>query len=231
MSSIYNTGFNSYQYNIYIDLDIKKHALSVKNKCTNICSSILNTVYEHSIFFALKEQNILNKRELHVNSSIKEKVTYGVKQGAQGIIIAVALSTMLSGLEGEDDSTTDSPSLKMLVGGAILEELIFRGFIQNSLSLAQKTAQLITPKVLKNNKIFKAIQSPCTRIVLTNTLFALLHLSNAQSYLSTSKAIKQVIRIALFAEESILHETTNNIIAPISSHITNNLIAGILVSI
>lgn len=198
---------------------------------TNGASSVGKLFYENSIFFALDNDAIARKKEEYKNLNFSQKVTLGVASGARhisaSILIILALTLASKSVdvnEGNRATTVLSVDPIDIVIGAIFEELIFRGAIQNVIGISQSAANEIASPGVKENTVFKWLTSPSANIIGTNSLFAMAHLNNAGGYLSTLGAVQQVTRIMLMPTHSILYETTGGMIASISSHCTNNII-------
>ena len=142
-------------------------------------------------------------------------------------VLSRSLRFMLSysGLPSNDASRY-KPIHKQITSGisnAIIEELIFRGIIQNSLGISQQAIKYVTPESLQDNRFFQFIQSPCARVLTTNVIFALTHFINAKGSLSTAGATSQIACILLYPMCSTLYETTGDLFTPLVAHTTNNL--------
>lgn len=199
-----------------------------------IMRSFYNRNYhKYSLLFAANNEEIAEESRRYKDLSWAEKLKIGVIEGAHQfvpglstvIIIGLALNAMcsISNLKQTLNAipsrqvTTFNPMVVVLAA-PLLEEILFRGIFQNILKVLQKIATYITPQCLQNNRVFKWLASPSARIISINTIFAIAHLPNkGYSHI-------QAIRIMLFPVESILKETTGNIIAPIACHMANNFL-------
>lgn len=207
--------------------------LLLKNPVTagiSKASSFLKDVaYKNSIFFGLNNEALSQELEVNKNISLKEKVKIGLASGATQLIptyiLLTALSVALQNMDSGTPSTTEPTNLPMAMLAAVVEELALRGVLQNGIAASQKVARFLTPQCVQNTSAFKWLTSPAARILGINSAFTSIHLFNAGVGLSTKGAILQATRILLMPTESILHETTGNIAAPVAAHLTNNLLA------
>lgn len=187
---------------------------------------VCNSIYEQSIFFAINHNAITKKYQQYKDFSLDQKIKIGVTKGVEGIFAALIIQTglkfVLRGMPAGKVAKCAIPSLFNGQLCAILEEIFFRGILQNCLVGSQKMVTNITPQCLQNNRIFRWLTSPSPRILIINSIFAYAHLSNAGGYASSKDSLIQCIRIMLKPSFGILHETTGDIIAPIACHMTNN---------
>lgn len=184
--------------------------------------------YKNSIFFALNNEALRKETQKYVNLSSNQATLIGLKEGFKQLIPSVILRTGLIYAsrfikDGVPASKT-APTLFDLIAGAIYEEAIFRT-LQAGVAIFQQTITHVAAQSLKDNRVFQWIMSPSARILGISSFFASLHFFNGGGYLSTKIAIIQVSRIMLLPTESILYETTGNIITPIYSHLANNIFA------
>lgn len=205
----------------------------------NLINGVGDYLINGSILHALDANRLLQESAKYANSSVLNNAITGIFHGAVGIpkelLISRGLSFLLSAslcklkISKSIPITFDSmarSSKTIVIVAAIVEEICFRGLLQNSISLTQNTFQAYSPEYLSDSKQFNWIFSPSLKILLVNTIFALSHMSKVDSNPNRrlSKMI-QFLRIVLRPNESILHHTTGNIVAPIFSHIVNNLIS------
>ena len=123
-----------------------------------------------------------------------------------------------------DDTSTDLCEYGVGVVGIIgpfIEEIFFRGIVQNSVSVAQKMMRFYMPSCFRG-RITDWITSPQARVLTVNALFGAIHLSNGGSYLSSKGAIRQTIISMIFSQQAGLYETTDSLIAPFAAHATKN---------
>lgn len=192
-------------------------------------SFLKDVVYKNSIFFGLNNEALSQELETNKNLSLKEKFKIGLVSGATQLIpiyaLIVALSVVLQNMDSGAPPTTEPIDYPMAMLNAVVEELAFRGILQNGIAASQKVVRSLTPQCVQNTSVFKWLTSPSARILGVNSAFASIHLCNAGLRLSTKEAILQLIPVLLIPRESILHETTGNIAAPIAAHLTNNFLA------
>lgn len=210
---------------------------------SQIAKGIKNIFYRNSIFFALNNEAITDeaKKYQHLQESkFTNDVTLfaiGFKEGVLNILPRFLLAfTTINLVTNINKLTINRPletppsvapnfSLYGLIAGSIAEEIIFRGVLQSSIVKLQKFGASTISEDWQKNKAIKWITSPSASILLANSVFALAHLSNSGGYLSTTGAILQISGIFLLPTQSNLAETTGGLMAPIGSHISNNLIA------
>ena len=99
--------------------------------------------------------------------------------------------------------------------GPILEEVIFRGCLNNGIYLGQQLLEKAAPESLRG-RLFNYIISPSPRLLIVHGLFSFAHGIQRGSIL-----------FLLGASFTLLHESTGDIIAPIYAHITQNALIGI----
>ncbi len=160
------------------------------------------------------------------------------KTGVRDALTSIILSTFSSSLDAQivlkpvssickyTSSRIISHIIEADLVGPLIEEVFFRGVLQNGLKIAQRTGQKIFTPL--QGKTAEWIFSPQARILAINALFAAAHLSNARGPSSTIVAIRQIIFCALFSTEARLYETTGKLHVAIASHMTNNLFASLL---
>lgn len=177
---------------------------------------------------ALNNEQILAKGQEYKDLSLYGQAKLGVHEGVKCVarsivgkcyvflpVLAITSFTNVSRGEPASDSL-ETPAQYFLLAGIIapiLEEIAFRGIAQNSLSLWQRGVNWITPSYILKTRICKWLTSPSARICSITALFAFVHGS-----------LDQNIMLVFNPIESVLHETTGNIVAPIFAHLTNNLI-------
>ncbi len=196
-------------------------------------SSVTKIFYEQSLLFAINNQAIQEKFQQYKDLSWAQKFKIGVIKGGEKQLVGyliimsleLALTRMASGNEAGIKGSSELPSILEGLAFAVVEEVLFRGILQNCVAGSQKIATCITPQCLQNNCVFKWLTSPSARIISINAMFAGLHLFNGGLYLSDKSSLIQASRILLQPTQGILHETTGNIIAPIACHMTNNFLA------
>lgn len=101
----------------------------------------------------------------------------------------------------------------------VVEELVFRGGVQNGIDKAQKWAKRHFSVASQKTPWFRMLTSRAARVIGTNIPFALANLAVAPLSLSS---ITQVALMFLYPTYSILYETTNDLRFPIGAHIANN---------
>lgn len=186
---------------------------------------------EGSIFHALDSVRL--KRETVVNLSLTfEEITWkGFVAGthrfikATAALLALVLVTNIVSMTliGSTSVGASSSSVFLtVIFGPIIEEVIFRGVLQNGFAELQRwVAGLLSVQNLKG-QVWTWIVSPSCRILTTTSLFAAVHLGNIGVGFPLYKAITQATLICLWPVYSILHETTGGIYTSIIAHATNN---------
>lgn len=196
-------------------------------------SKLKDIFYGVSIFKALNHDVLAEEAKKNKNLSIIQKIELGLKAGTAGYISTLILSYGLHyATQGIREGTiAKNNEIQFLTTGIlfpILEEIVYRGVLQNSVALIQETAchilRHISPIEMKNNKVFQWMTSPSARILAINSIFALAHLGifNNVGIFIYNGSIKQATVIMSTPMESILHETTGDIIATIAAHIAHN---------
>lgn len=208
-------------------------------------SPIISFYYQDSIFYAAVPENINSRINQESSSSIFKKIILSITTAVANIFknlslvfsFAILFKTVVqnnSSLYSKNQSThchLDDFS-KTVIIGPIIEELIFRGIIQQTiLPVIQKTIRYITPTEYQQCSYLQWINSPSFRVIFANLLFAAVHIKNADSYLDITGALLQVTLIALYPTESILCETTDSLTAPLVAHMTNNFIVWSLLKV
>lgn len=184
---------------------------------------------DYTIAHAVDNRRIEEERQQDKNSNLFTKLKKGICVGAKGVIKALVIVNALSVLTNQffdDENATvkisDAGFMECVIVAPIIEEIFFRGILQNGICCAQKFTKWAIPGFIKNTRAFEWLTSPSARILGAGSLFALAHLRNAGDYLSTAGAARQLGNFLLTPTSSILHETTGSIAAPIVSHMTNN---------
>lgn len=192
----------------------------------------VNSFSDYTIVHALDNSRLERESEEYKNLSLRSKIALGAYVGAtaasKGLFIAAMLSMLVfqnyANESGERFSFRDSFFWEVSTVGPILEEIAYRGIMQNGMRyaqrLAQRAAQFEKTGTLKNNRVFQWITSPSARVLASGTFFALTHLPNGGPI---NGLLTQALRILSLPDASILHETTGNIAAPIANHVVNNL--------
>lgn len=174
--------------------------------------------YKDSIFQVFENQKYERQVGKYKNEPMINKITYALNSHlivqSKALVVGSILPYVVSKLVNEKPATvkfTDCSFLTMVISGPLLEELIFRGILQNSI----RKVQQYVPKPL-------AIAS--IRIAVTSALFAGMHLLNSGDYLSKSDAITQCAMILLYPSYSTLYEKTGSLIPGIVAHMANNFV-------
>lgn len=195
---------------------------------------------DHTVAHAIDNQRITEEVQLNRDLTFFQKCKKGFEVGVKGAIQGLFISMSIYQLTKLFFDTTDNTRGYSTGEGAVsdfkincimfpvVEEIVFRGIIQNGASCFQKIGNYIAPSALKNTRAFQWLTSPASRILGSNALFALAHLSNSGTAMSLAGAAAQTLKISLHPSFSILHETTGDIIAPIAAHIVNNSMAMFL---
>ncbi|MDP1835485.1 MAG: CPBP family intramembrane metalloprotease [Chlamydiales bacterium] len=188
---------------------------------------ITNVFYERSLLFALDKNAISEKTHLYQDLSWAQQIKVGAISGIQdfafGYLLLAVASIALKKMKPGKKASRPFPSKTEVILGAIAEEILFRGCLQNLMARTQNFAIKNCPSLLSHNASIWLV-SPGARILTCNLVFSAIHLSNSGDYLSNKGSLIQSARILLMPTESILHETTGNIIAPIVSHLVNNVL-------
>lgn len=192
--------------------------------------------------FSLNNERIEELAKENKTLTFGQKIQKGIYSGAAmslktHIFASVCISLLNStgyNIEEYDFSSVSfkSSNLSLLIATCfiasvvlpIIEEIGFRGIGQNCLAKTQKFLDYITPSSFKNNRVLNWIKSPACRILAIQSIYAAGHLGNAKVKGFALAAITSV-NLLLFSPMSTLHETTGSITAPISAHLTNNIIS------
>lgn len=204
-------------------------------RAISTCRKVWNFCTQGTILHALDNQRLEEETEANKKLSLCGKATLGIKYGLKGffqkIPILILVSNILTKTTNLDDIQKidiDFSFTESSVIVPILEEIVFRGIVQNIVAVSQRALNWCMPQCIKTNRVFIWIVSPSCRILVVNLLFAAVHLGNGGGYLTLLGAAVQVISILWSPRYSILHKTTGNIVAPIFAHMTNNAIAHVL---
>lgn len=192
-----------------------------------------NFFYQNSIFQALNQKELDRLANENLKRTYRQKITYGCKEGFKTqfklmLIKSFIINLILQSLNFHNKPPTiDATEMSFLLTATfvapIFEEILHRGFLQDSFYGIQRILFNKSSQSLKNNYFFKWIISPSARILICNTLFAAIHLPN--EYLSTQGVIRQFSGIMLYPVFSILRETSENISIPIAAHFATNALA------
>lgn len=180
----------------------------------------------YTIIHAVNNPRIEEEFQQDKNSNLATKLKKGIYVEAKTFIQRFVIFTALSTLAKQLKQSNGINNIKEPIGfiyeviiGPIVEEIIFRGILQNGMHYAQKFAKWAAPRFIRNTRVFEWLTSPSARILGANSLFALVHLGNKGAV----RTVALVGTILLMPRMSILHETTGNIAAPIVCHMTHNL--------
>lgn len=195
---------------------------AVAGKCSQ---AIKNCFFEQSVFFALNNKALEQKYYEHYDLSLMQKIKLGAVNGMKtlliGCIIYKILGLTLARIPVGRPLSKEISLLANLVS-PVVEEVLFRGILQNDFKILQFFAKDKTPEHLQDNVAFRWLTSPSARIVMTNLVFAALHLHNAGVSTSDKGSIIQCLRIMLQPTMGILYDTTGDLIAPTVCHVTHN---------
>lgn len=191
---------------------------------SSFCSPIFRLFYEQTIFFALSNQAIEASQLRYQGYSLSQKVGLGLIHGVVGLYLGIVVIKIIDFVFKkmkikEGKPATSKTTLYETIQGAIIEEILFRYILQNLIRMVQVT---LFPKCLTNYVIVQWMVSTSARILITNTLFAIVHLSNGGVLQSDKGALIQTLKITLLPRCCILYETANTLFAPIASHVINN---------
>lgn len=195
-----------------------------------------NFFTDYTIAHALDNSRIQRELEESRNKSLASKITQGISVGVDGLTKAIVIGFLISivakqffdstndGSKAENENTGEGLGfIYSTFTGPILEEILFRGILQNGVGCVQKLAKWVAPQLMKKTRLFNWLISPSSRVLVANSLFAYIHLYNKGHSMSTADTVVQVGSIFLTPNSSILYETTGNLAAPIACHISNNL--------
>ena len=202
---------------------------------TPTTSSLKNFFLDGSIFKAVDPAYVNAKKNKYKDLTYIQKLGVGFKTGVldffkciiliEIVSIPIIFSIVLynhSQISSVSKLTERAFSLianKYFVRAVLApysEEQVFRGILQNVVYRAQELAKSLFPQAK-----FRWLTSPSFRILLVNSLFSFVHLSN----LATQDPVVvffQVGRIFFYPTQSLLYETTNSLGAAVVEHITNN---------
>lgn len=165
-----------------------------------------------ALIYIITYRKYLKEKLIDFINNYKENIEITLTSYITGFLIMCIANILISRL-GINTSTnenavqsiiTNYPYSALIMTGLlapIIEELLFRKSLQD---------------VIKNKKLF---------IILSGTLFGILHLTNAQSYLELLFIIPYGAMGSAFA---YLLTKTDNILYPISMHMMHNLILTII---
>ncbi len=191
--------------------------------------------YKGSILHGFNNERLSAERAKNLNLTELDKAALGLGGGARRFVQAswyvLALSLTISVLGITYLGVSSALTLDILdivIVAPIVEEVLFRGFIQEGLSILQSCIkQILSVASLKSHTI-SWLLSPACRIVVVNSLFAAAHFGNIHHGFTIVQAAVQVTLIVLTPVYSILYETTDSLSAPIVAHMTNNLFCVLL---
>lgn len=200
-------------------------------------SSITTIFYEQSLLFAINNKAIKEKRQKNKDLTQAKKFKIGAIQGAQQLLTVIPLCLgfvaldLLRGKSSENEKPFELPSLFSTCTIVLIEELVLRGIMHNCFKGLQNIAINKTPKSLQDNRVFKWLTSPSARIVAVSATYAGFCFTDmSKKCLNHEDSLAIASAIMLGPVESILYETTGDMIAPFASNLTGNLLAWSLMS-
>ncbi|MBA2728782.1 MAG: CPBP family intramembrane metalloprotease [Parachlamydiaceae bacterium] len=229
VSIVDNIGWESCEKNY--DIAIKKTGQVidvVSKKVSKTISGVIEATgaffYEGSIFHGLNNERLTSDRIAKLNLSLGGKIWDAVIAGTRRIIQVViflnvavfVINTLGIATLGVAAVSITPTFFEIVVVAPILEELLFRGILQDSIAYIQKRMPSQA-----------WIASPACRILITSAFFAGVHLGNAGRWMGTAEAVLQTAQAFIWPTCSIIYETTDSLNASIVTHVTNNFIAMI----
>lgn len=174
--------------------------------------------YKHSIFQLLDVQKYERKVGKYEHDTMMTKIKYAVNSQLivqfKKLCIVILLPYIVSTLLKEKPASsklTDLSFMTIVVICPLIEEVVFRGILQNLLKKGQQ-------------HLPTQLASASLRVALIGALFACVHLPNGGDYLSKTRAIAQCAAIMLYPNFSSLYEKTGSFVPGLIAHMTNNFI-------
>ena len=218
-------------------MNILKSSLNYCNTLSKYFYTARDRAYSHSVFFSMCNQNILKKSHEYKKLSLSHKCRIGVIAGIERLALGICLVKCLEAAfnqepEGRSNYTQETSNTYLaLLLGTVFEEILFRGMLHNCVLGSQKIVAYLTPQCMQNNRVFKWLTSPSSRIITINSLFAIAHSIRGGVSISERESAIHVARLMLLTSYGMLYETTGNIIAPITAHVIHNLSITIIMDL
>ncbi|MBB64718.1 MAG: hypothetical protein CMO81_06605 [Waddliaceae bacterium] len=225
---------------VFFDLESQNTINESENEDTTLSkSSSLFSKYidlkEGTIFHLFEKGRVEQEKKKYQNSSWSSRFKHSVSLGckmtlrASPLVLGFTIYTYLNSKGPSHTFMTRTERaiqeiarafIPAVVIAPIVEEIMFRGILQNGIHGGQILAEKIAPKCISETEAFKKITSPEARILGAHIPFALAHLNNA-SAIGLEFAIGQTTNLLLQPAISISNEI-GGIDQSITTHAVNN---------
>lgn len=197
-------------------------------------SAARSHLYDQTLFFAFDNPAISEKHRSYRDLSWTQQVTIGAVHGVEAFLVGVLFIKTLnlaakSLPDGLPAAMAHERPLIVRVVGSVMEEMILRGIAQTSImGHLQLLIEQQAPKGMRDHYVFQWLTSPSARIVLINTIYAALHITNRGITLSDKATAIQVIRVMMQPVFGNLRETTDNLLAPAAAHVCHEILVELV---
>ncbi len=219
---------------------------------TSAVTYVKNCFYKNSILQAADNTYLKDEKERNKNFTYFQSVKYGCFAAIANYIPAVITSIFIERVFNaamDNAPATASFDMRMVVARTVVEEIIMRGGLQNSIAIGQQDLRKCTRNrnreikdverecilsLIGKLKTYKKeiedrevewLFSPSARVLIVGLLFAAYHYGNG--YVSTVESISQIAIIFAWPVESIIFETAG-LTASVTSHVVYNVMDYIL---
>ncbi|HSX26170.1 MAG TPA: CPBP family intramembrane glutamic endopeptidase [Chlamydiales bacterium] len=161
---------------------------------------IYDFITHGTLLHALDNKRLEWERQENDKLTLGEQIKKGFISGIVGMVESVVLFSSIAKIGNlffhATSASRSATNFEAIVAGPALEEMSFRGYIQECIP-----------------------GSPVFKVLLSNDLFAAVH------WLNPGNPLLQCMNILLFPRLSILYQTTGSLVVPLVSHMTNNVVA------
>ncbi|MGZ3633749.1 MAG: hypothetical protein ACXWM7_05670, partial [Parachlamydiaceae bacterium] len=164
-----------------IVITVRSTVDSITVKVSQIYAYVIDPLTEGTIFHALDNERLKNDRKEYINKSFIYQISIGVITGCKGFLKNVVIGEiftyviyLIPNLE-TDNATIDifqMPFFKTVLLIPLIEEVIFRLFLQNAIKSVQLEATRIMPDAIQKTRVFIWLTSPSCRVILVSAIFA-----------------------------------------------------------
>lgn len=199
-----------------------------------VAKALKDKLFSYTLYDVIDNKRIKRRRrqlqEIAFHKQIRKCLWIQTKSTLRNFVIAEAIYFFVSKLFSTTNynlyyfGLSNRKYFHIIFTYPIIEELAFRGVLQNYIWVIQEVAAFRFHISKKSGRIAQWLISPGCRILVTQIVFASVHLGNRGKYVSTAGAVTQFVCIILSPTYSFLYESTDNFFVSISSHMVNNLI-------
>ncbi len=194
--------------------------------------------FENSLFQAMSPQSIEEERVINETKTALEKAGIVFDATMKGVVKALVVANVVTLATSAFFPADTSESMHSsnasfhsnicspwnLLAIALYEEIVHRGVIQNGIGYLQQYVSSWIPASLKENYVVEWLSSASSRVVVSEAIFAAMHLKNL-SHLNPSLVAGQIAQTVLYPTAAIVQETMGSTAYPILQHFIHNSVA------